>query len=152
MSRFFALDTAALLGQGRRLDLKRALATRPSLSLVDTRAGQVRVRRQASSRGPRVVFAADGPNVIEHYDGLFAALAVRADVTVFDPPGTGGSAARRGFDFSLDAFAEATIDVLEATGGGRLGLVTTSSPRRAGRPPPGYRSASAPHPSSSRPS
>ncbi len=116
-SRAFLLDTTAPLGQGRRLDVSRALASRPNTSLVDTRAGSVRVRRQRCDHGPRVLFAADGPNTIEHYDGIFAALAGRADVTVFDPPGTGGSAPRPGFDFSVGAFAAATEDLLVSLGG-----------------------------------
>jgi len=119
-SRALLLDTTARFGQGRRLDPARALASRPGMSFVQTRAGRMRMRHQPCAGAPRIVCASDGPNTIEHYDALFAALEGRADLRVFDPPGTGGSAPHARFDFSLRAFADATIDLLEASSAGVL--------------------------------
>ncbi len=82
----------------------------------ETSGGVVRVRRQPCPQGPRLLFAADGPNVLEHYDGLFASLRGRADVVAYEPPGTGGSAPARDFGFRLDDFADNARDVLEKAG------------------------------------
>lgn len=109
------LDTLPWFGQVR-VDRARALTTRSALSFVDTRGGRVRIRRQPSGHGPRLLFAADGPNVVEHYDDLLRALDGRADVVVVEPPGTGASTAARGFDFRLSSLADACTDVLRTIG------------------------------------
>ncbi|MCC6877722.1 MAG: alpha/beta hydrolase [Sandaracinaceae bacterium] len=109
------MDTSLWLGQGPRVDRPSALRTRTGLSYLATRAGSLRVRH-APSEGPKLLFAADGPNVIEHYDALIAALDGRADVVVLEPPGTGASAPARGFDFTLESFTEALLDALGALG------------------------------------
>jgi len=82
----------------------------------ETRAGIVRARRSACDVGPRLLFASDGPNVLEHYDGLFDALRGRADVVVYEPPGTGGSFPSRDFGFRLDDFATNASEVLQRVG------------------------------------
>lgn len=110
------MDTTPHLGQAGRLDESRALASRPGLSFLDTSAGRIRMRRSESSTGPSVLFAADGPNVIEHYDALFDALRGRARAIVFEPPGTGASVPARGFDFTVDAFARACKEVVDDVG------------------------------------
>jgi pimeloyl-ACP methyl ester carboxylesterase len=104
------------LGTAGRLDAARALRTRPGLSFLDTPSGRLRLRRLASDAGPRLLYACDGPNVIEHTDALLAELDGRADVVVFEPPGTGASLPSRDFDFTVDAFTRAARTVLEATG------------------------------------
>jgi pimeloyl-ACP methyl ester carboxylesterase len=43
-------------------------------------------------------------------------LAGRADIVVFEPPGTGASSPARGFEFTLDAFARVGAELLEAVG------------------------------------
>jgi pimeloyl-ACP methyl ester carboxylesterase len=59
--------------------------------------------------------------VLEQYDATFAAFAGRADVTVFEPPGTGGSAPASGFSFTLTALTEVTREIIE-----RLALTPTT--------------------------
>lgn len=103
------LDTHARFGQGRHLDAR--LFERAST--VETSGGVVRYRRAASAKGPRLLFGVDGPNVLEQYDATFAAFEGRADVTVFEPPGTGGSPPAPGFSFTFDAFAGVTREVIE---------------------------------------
>jgi pimeloyl-ACP methyl ester carboxylesterase len=76
----------------------------------------MRIRHELCALGPKLMCAVDGPNVIEHYDGLFAAMRGRADLLVFEPPGTGGSAPPRGFDFSVGAFVRVTEDLLAEHG------------------------------------
>jgi pimeloyl-ACP methyl ester carboxylesterase len=110
------LDTAKLIGQSARVDTARAQSSRPGLSFVATSGGNVRRRTAPCEDAPRFLFATDGPNVIEHYDGLIAALAGKADVVVFEPPGTGGSAPASGFDFSIDAFTRVCAEVLGQVG------------------------------------
>jgi pimeloyl-ACP methyl ester carboxylesterase len=80
---------------------------------VPTAGGRLRYRR-ARGPGPHLLFGVDGPNVLEQYDGLFRTLEGRADVTAFEPPGTGGSKPARGFPFTLSALAKVTREVVEA--------------------------------------
>lgn len=110
------VDSNRLLGQAGRVDAHRALASRPGLSFLETSGGRVRVRHAPSARGPRLLLATDGPNVIEHTDALLRELEGRADVVVFEPPGTGASEPARGFDFTLAAFVRACGDVLAKFG------------------------------------
>jgi hypothetical protein len=90
------MDTIPHLGQAGRVDEARALASRPELSFIATSGGRLRVRRSDSTGALPVLLAADGPNVIEHYDELVATLEGRADWVVFEPPGTGASTPARG--------------------------------------------------------
>ncbi len=107
-----AIDTHHRWGQGRRLHAR--LFTHAST--VETSGGPVRYRRVACARGPRLLFGVDGPNVLEQYEATFAAFAGRADVTVFEPPGTGGSAPAPGFNFTFGAFAAVTRELIEQLG------------------------------------
>lgn len=88
----------------------------PDVEWWETRAGIVRARRSACEVGPRLLFASDGPNVLEHYDGLLDALRGRADVVIYEPPGTGGSVPARSFGFRLPDFARNAEEVLERVG------------------------------------
>jgi pimeloyl-ACP methyl ester carboxylesterase len=100
-----------------RLDQRQAERSRAGISFVETTAGKVRLRSQrADAKRPRLLFAVDGPNAIEHYDKLFEALDDRADVVVFEPPGTGASFPGRSFDFSRQAFVSCCRDVILAVG------------------------------------
>ncbi len=118
MSAFSAvwMDSTPFFGQAGRVDEARALNSRPGLSFLDTSGGRVRVRRAPSAVGPKLLIGTDGPNVVEHYDALLEQLAGRADVVVFEPPGTGASTPARGFDFTVKAFAQVTLDVLAQVG------------------------------------
>ncbi len=108
------LDTAPVIGQGRHLDP--ALFSAAGVSRVTTRGGIVRVRRQPQPGAPRLLLGVDGPNVIEQYDPLLSSLRGHADVTLFEPPGTGGSAPASGFTFTIDDFTQATLEVIGALG------------------------------------
>lgn len=108
------MDSSRFLGQAGRVDARLALASRPGLSFRETSGGRVRVRHAPCARGPRLLLATDGPNVIEHTDSLLRELDGRADVVVFEPPGTGASEPASGFDFTLAAFVRACADVLSA--------------------------------------
>lgn len=66
--------------------------------------------------GPRLLFAVDGPNVIEQYQGLQSALAGRADLAIVEPPGTGGSRPSRTFDYSGQSFVDWATEVLTHLG------------------------------------
>lgn len=110
------IDTVPYLGQAGRVDEGRALRSRTGISFIETSGGPIRIRRGGSAGTVPILFAADGPNVIEHYDALLRAFEDRAEYVVFEPPGTGASTPARGFDFTLEAFTQSTIEVLEAVG------------------------------------
>jgi pimeloyl-ACP methyl ester carboxylesterase len=99
-----------------RPSIRREALGGPDVEWWETRAGIVRARRSPCDRGPRLLFASDGPNVLEHYDGLFDALRGRADVVVYEPPGTGGSFPSRDFGFRLDDFVVNAEEVLKLVG------------------------------------
>lgn len=105
------LDTTKGLGQRGRVDEARA-RTREGVAFLEVQGMRVRVLRRPAPGKPRVLFAADGPNTLEHYDALLAQLAGRADVTVFDPPGTGCSEPGPRFGFSVLEFAAVLQGVL----------------------------------------
>lgn len=98
-----------------RADLREALGG-PDVEWWETTAGIVRARRRTCDVGPRLLFASDGPNVLEHYDALLDALEGRADVVVYEPPGTGGSVPSRSFGFRLSDFALNAAEVLQRVG------------------------------------
>ena len=127
----FWVDTLPLVGQAARV------RRRAPGRWLKTRGGDVRLLHLPSPGGPRLLFGADGPNVIGHYDHLLRQLEGRADVVVFEPPGTGASAPARGFDFALDALADVTLDLLAELGPRTLvfpcylGLVAQEVARRS---------------------
>ena len=79
---------------------------------VQTSAGVVRVFDSGGDK-PCVVLTPDGPNVIEHYQQLFALLTPQVRVVCFDMPGFGFSAPSSGYDHSLDQGAAAIIELLD---------------------------------------
>jgi pimeloyl-ACP methyl ester carboxylesterase len=105
------LDTTRGLGQRGRVDEARA-RTREGIAFLDVQGMRVRVLRRPAPGKMRVVFAADGPNTLEHYDALLAQLHGRADVTVFDFFGTGCSEPGPDFGFSVLEFASVLQGVL----------------------------------------
>jgi pimeloyl-ACP methyl ester carboxylesterase len=115
------MDTTRGFGQRGRVEESRATSTRPGIRFIDLTgvAGahhriRIRIREQRAPGKKTVVFACDGPNTLEHYDGLLAELEGRADVIVFDPPGTGCSEPPHYFGFRIRDYAEVTLALLEA--------------------------------------
>ncbi len=104
--------TKTMLG---RTNVREALGG-PDVEWWETTAGIVRTRRRTCDVGPRLLFASDGPNVLEHYDALLDALEGRADVVVYEPPGTGGSVPSRSFGFRLSDFVLNAEEVLQRVG------------------------------------
>lgn len=78
---------------------------------VLTSLGTLRVTDTAGP-GPVVVFVPDGPNVIEHYDGLIRRLSSSCRVVCFDMPGFGFSLPAASYTHSLDQGARTVLDVL----------------------------------------
>ncbi len=76
-----------------------------------TPLGKLRVTDTAGS-GPVVVFVPDGPNVVEHYDGLIRQLSSSCRVVCFDMPGFGFSLPAATYTYSLDQGAQTVLDVL----------------------------------------
>jgi pimeloyl-ACP methyl ester carboxylesterase len=130
-------DAWPILGQAARV--RRDRLGGPHVRYEKTARGLLRVRAQPSSRGPRLLFGTDMPNVVEHYDDLLAELEGKGDVIVFEPPGTGGSAPTRDFDFGLASLAAVTEELLAQTGPRTLvfpcylGLVAQLVARRSPR-------------------
>ena len=81
--------------------------------MVSTPMGVIRAFDSESAK-PCVVFVPDGPNVIEHYEALFALLSPHLRVVCFDMPGFGFSLPMPTYAHSLDQGADAVIGVLDA--------------------------------------
>jgi hypothetical protein len=58
---------------GRSPSVEQAI-TRPDISFLQTPADPVRIC-DSGGHSPSVIFAADGPNILEHYDGIFELLS-----------------------------------------------------------------------------
>ena len=105
------VDTSGTSGQ-KDQDLEWGRVSRSGIRYVSTSAGRVRVRDVGS--GPvALVLAADGPNMIEHYDRIVDACPDHIRVVCIDPPGNGFSAPAEGFRFTFDQFAESLVEVLD---------------------------------------
>jgi hypothetical protein len=65
---------------------------------------------------PCVIFVPDGPNVIEHYETLIAALRSKLRVVCFDMPGFGHSLPDATYGHSLDQGARAVLGVMDSLG------------------------------------
>jgi pimeloyl-ACP methyl ester carboxylesterase len=81
--------------------------------LFDTRHGAVRVF-DSGGNGPALLFAPDGPCVIEHYAALIERLRADFRVVVFDLPGFGLSAPSARYAHHLEQGADVVLDVLDA--------------------------------------
>lgn len=90
-----------------------AAHSRPGLRFLDLDRHLVRLR-QAGTRGPSLVFAADPPVPIELYDELIASVADRYRVTVIEVPGFGCSLPRMGFRYSMRSAVAGIVQILEA--------------------------------------
>jgi pimeloyl-ACP methyl ester carboxylesterase len=86
-------------------------------ALIDTRMGRIRVYDPTpQSTQPCVVFVPDGPNVVEHYEALFALLSPSLRVICFDMPGFGHSLPQLNTTHRLDQGARAIFAVMDALG------------------------------------
>ena len=79
---------------------------------VDTAAGRLRVL-DGGGEGHPVVFAPDGPCVIEHYDALRALLEPDFRVIVFDLPGFGFSAPPADYGHRLSEGGRVVAELLD---------------------------------------
>lgn len=108
-ARFDALAYRALAGRRRR-----AAADWPdTMRWLDTAAGRVRVSDTGGDRPP-VVFAPDGPCVIEHYETLVSLLRDDFRVICFDLPGFGFSAPAADYGHRLHEGGRAIAALLDA--------------------------------------
>lgn len=80
---------------------------------IDLPQATVRVRAEGQGR-LTVVFVADPPNVIEHYDTLFELLSPWARVVCLETPGFGFSIPKRAFTLTLPEYAQTVVDLLTA--------------------------------------
>lgn len=105
------MDTGGTLSASAR---EWALRGRSGLRFVDAGVAELRVRDVGPAEAPACVFAADAPVSIEHYDRLLDAWPADRRAVVMEMPGFGFSRARRGFDFTVQSFADATLRALDA--------------------------------------
>ncbi|MGB1562910.1 MAG: alpha/beta fold hydrolase [Sinimarinibacterium flocculans] len=84
-----------------------------AMRILPTLQGPVRAL-DSGGHGPVLLFAPDGPCVIEHYAALVAALRTDFRVVVFDLPGFGMSAPTAGYAHRLEQGADVILGVLDA--------------------------------------
>lgn len=88
-----------------------ASGTRPDIQFVDLPLASIRYR--ISGSGPKtLVFVADPPNVIEHYDQLIKLLSPSVRVICLDMPGFGFSYPKRGYTYSVSDQVEVSLQFL----------------------------------------
>ncbi len=105
------MDTGSSLSAKAR---EWGLRSRPGIRYVDIGVAELRVREVGPPDAPAVVFAPDAPVGIEHHDRVLASWPADLRAVVLEMPGCGFSRARRGFDFTVAAFADATARALDA--------------------------------------
>jgi pimeloyl-ACP methyl ester carboxylesterase len=88
---------------------------------IDLAQGRIRVL-DSGGDGPALLFAPDGPCVIEHYAALIDELRADFRVVVFDLPGFGLSAPGAGYAHRLEQGADVILAVLDALGIARASL------------------------------
>jgi pimeloyl-ACP methyl ester carboxylesterase len=94
-----------------------ASSSRPGMAWLDVGPAVIRYRVQGD--GPdTIVFAADPPIVIEHYDELVRLLENDFRVIVLEMPGFGFSMARRGLQFDFSATNDLVAGALKQVAGG----------------------------------
>jgi pimeloyl-ACP methyl ester carboxylesterase len=86
--------------------------TRPNISFLDTPFGPLRIR-DSGGRLPSVLFACDGPNVLEHYDAVFSLLSPSYRLICFEMPGFGFSYPSQTFDFSIRKYVDVVVHLIE---------------------------------------
>ena len=95
---------------GRSQSVEQAI-TRPDISFLQTPAGPIRIR-DSGGQSPSVVFACDGPNVLEHYDAVFELLSPSYRLICLELPGFGFSWPNSSFDFSLQQYVSITAHAI----------------------------------------
>lgn len=94
-----------------------AMGTRPGVELIELSLARVRYR--TAGGGPTtIVFVADPPNVVEHYDRLVELLTPAFRVVCLDMPGFGFSYPKRQFSYSIDDQVRVITELLEHLGHG----------------------------------
>jgi pimeloyl-ACP methyl ester carboxylesterase len=81
--------------------------------MVDTRVGRLRVL-DTGGKGPVLLMAPDGPNVIEHHAAVIGLLRAHARVVCFDLPGFGQSKPPLSYRHRLQDGAGAVLAVMDA--------------------------------------
>ena len=107
------LDRTRLIHPRRQLIARESLTGKAGVEFVDLPHAIIRVRL-AGKDHPTVVFAADPPNVIEHYDALFEEFSGWGRIVCFESPGFGFSTPKRGFGFALQDYVQTLTDLLTA--------------------------------------
>lgn len=103
----------ALRRLGAALDRRWARSARPpNGEEIEVPGGRLRVRRGGGPDGVPVVVVPDPPNVAEHYDGAFGALAAGGPVAVVEAPGFGFSAPRAGGRYRVEELSAALEELL----------------------------------------
>jgi pimeloyl-ACP methyl ester carboxylesterase len=96
---------------------KSGKASNQSTQSIATSVGPVRTYDSSdapNTHRPCVIFVPDGPNVIEHYEALFALLTPHLRVVCFDMPGFGFSLPQASYAHSLEQGAQAVLGVMDA--------------------------------------
>ncbi|PMD48015.1 alpha/beta-hydrolase [Hyaloscypha variabilis F] len=96
---------------GSSPSISRAI-TRPNISFLSTIAGTIRIRDSGGVL-PSLIFACDGPNVLEHYDAIFSLLSPSYRLICLDMPGFGFSYPSSTFDFSLHQYANVVAHAIK---------------------------------------
>lgn len=114
------LDTA--LHAPRALaDIEReALASRPGMRIIPTATARIRARVAEAAGRATLVLLPDGPNIIEHYDPIFARYEGRLTIIALEIPGFGFSYATDPAALTFEGCVEACADAIEALGYDRL--------------------------------
>ena len=94
------------------VDWKRVAGTRDGVQVLDLQNTSLRVRVQGDAPHA-VVFFCDPPNLVEHFDDVFAQFDDSIGVVCVEQPGFGFSFPKEGYDFTIRAHASATIAALE---------------------------------------
>ncbi len=108
------MDTYGLTGQ-LRMDTRWAASSRPGIQFLTLSKATVRVRvsRRVGPNTKTVVFAADPPCGIEHFDALFDRLSADYNVVCYEQPGFGFSKPHRSFTFSPDDYTQTLAELLQ---------------------------------------
>lgn len=111
------MDTYGLTGQ-LRMDTRWAAISRPGIQFLTLSKATVRVRvsRRVGAGVKTVVFAADPPCGIEHFDTLFDRLSADYNVVCYEQPGFGFSKPHRSFRFSPDEYTQTLGEMLNELG------------------------------------
>ncbi|KAE9377399.1 alpha/beta-hydrolase [Stipitochalara longipes BDJ] len=106
---------------GSSPSISRAI-TRPNISFLSTPAGSIRIR-DSGGPSPSLLFACDGPNVLEHYDAIFSLLSPSYRLICLEMPGFGFSYPSSTFNFSLHQYASIVAHAITELKAGKVTLM-----------------------------